>query len=162
VNADAVDFVTMSMTDSYVFRSAWRLQADPDAVYAALVDVASYPLWWHQVRSARWLDDKSGEIRCRSLLPYDLVFVVRREIEDPVTRVLKAQIDGDLAGTSQWTVTADGCGALAVFDEDVVVRKSLVRVAGRLARPALRFNHDLMMRSGERGLRDHLLAREVV
>ena len=162
VNAGAVDFVTMSMTDSYVFRSEWRLRTDPDAVYAALVDVASYPAWWPQVRSARQVDDVSGEIRCRSLLPYDLVFVVRQEVEDSDGRVLRARMDGDLAGTSQWTVTADGCGTLAVFDEDVVVRKSLVRVAGRLARPALRFNHDLMMRSGERGLRDHLLAREVV
>jgi hypothetical protein len=40
-----------------------------------------------------------------------------------------------------------------VFDEDVEVGKAAVRAAGRLARPALRFNHDRMMRSGERGLR---------
>jgi hypothetical protein len=45
---------------------------------------------------------------------------------------------------------------VAVFDEDVVVRKSLVRAAGLMARPALRFNHGLMMRSGEQGLRRHL------
>ena len=148
----------MSMTDRYVFRSEWRLTAGPDAVYAALVDVASYPIWWPQVRSARQLDDTSGELRCRSMLPYDLVFVVRREVEDAAARVLKAQIDGDLAGHSQWTVTADGDGTLAVFDEDVAVHKSAVRAAGRLVRPALRFNHDLMMRSGERGLRKFLTA----
>ena len=47
---------------------------------------------------------------------------------------------------------------LAVFDEDVAVHKSAVRAAGRLVRPALRFNHDLMMRSGERGLRKFLTA----
>jgi len=40
------------------------------------VDVASYPIWWPQVPSARQLDDTSGELRCRSMLPYDLVFVV--------------------------------------------------------------------------------------
>jgi len=43
-----------------------------------------------------------------------------------------------------------------VFDEDVVVRKPLVRRAGLLARPALRLNHAVMMRDGERGLRRHL------
>jgi len=37
-----------------------------------------------------------------------------------------------------------------------VVCKALVRVAGVLARPVLRFNHDLMMRDGERGLRRYL------
>lgn len=144
------------MTDRYAFRSEWRLAAAPPAVYAALVDVASYPVWWPQVRSAREFEDGAGEIRCRSLLPYDLVFVVRREVEDPVAMVLKARIDGDLNGHSQWTVSADPQGTLAVFDEDVAVHKSAVRTAGRLVRPALRFNHDLMMRSGERGLRKFL------
>jgi len=33
-----------------------------------------------------------------------------------------------------------------------VVRKALVRAAGVIARPALRFNHDRMMHDGERGL----------
>jgi hypothetical protein len=46
-----------------------------------------------------------------------------------------------------------------VFDEDVVVRKALIRLAGPVARPALRFNHNRMMRGGERGLRHHLSRR---
>jgi uncharacterized protein YndB with AHSA1/START domain len=140
----------------YTFRSEWHVAADPDAVYQALADVAAYPSWWPQVVAARWLDATSGEIRCRSLLPYELVFVAHRVIEDPVERVLRATIDGDLAGTSQWTVRPDGSGAVAVFDEEVEVHKQAVRRAGFLVRPALRFNHDLMMRSGEKGLRRHL------
>jgi hypothetical protein len=43
-----------------------------------------------------------------------------------------ARQSGDLDGTSRWTVHDDGT---VVFDEDVVVRKALVRVAGRLAPP---------------------------
>jgi hypothetical protein len=143
-------------TDRYRFRSQWRLDADPDRVYATLADVARYPGWWPQVRGARQLDKTSGELRCRSLLPYDLVFVARRDIEDPVERVLRATLIGDLTGTSQWTITSDDGGTAAVFDEDVVVRKALVRATGIVARPALRFNHGLMMRSGEHGLRRHL------
>lgn len=140
----------------YVFRSEWRIDADPDDVYTALQDVESYPTWWPQVVAARWLDGDSGEVRCRSLLPYELAFVVHRDIEDPLTRVLRARMDGDLAGFSQWTVSARDDGSVAVFDEEVDVRKRLVRAAGRFARPALRFNHDVMMRSGERGLRRKL------
>lgn len=143
------------MNQRYVFHTEWRLATAPDEVYAALRDVASYPQWWPQVRSVRQLSHTSGEVRCRSLLPYRLVFVISREIEDPHERVLSARQTGDLDGTSRWTVHDDGT---AVFDEDVVVRKALVRVAGRLARPVLRYNHALMMRSGERGLR-HYLAR---
>ena len=142
--------------DHYLFRSEWRLAAGPDRVYAMLADVATYPSWWPQVRGARHLDALSGELRCRSLLPYDLVFVIRREVEDANRRILRATLDGDLAGSSQWTITADGAGSIAVFDEDVVVRKALLKRAGFLVRPVLRFNHDRMMRSGERGLRKHL------
>jgi hypothetical protein len=140
----------------YVFRSQWRLPASPSKVYAVLLDVEHYPQWWRQVVGARWLDDDSGELRCRSLLPYDLVFVVHREVQDPVRGVLRARLDGDLTGASQWTISASGTGSLAVFDEEVDVHKRLVRAAGRVARPVLRFNHELMMRAGERGLRQLL------
>jgi hypothetical protein len=137
----------------YVFRSEWRLPAGSDDVYAVLADVETYPDWWPQVRRTRRIDELSGEVVCRSLLPYDVTFVMHREIEDPAARVLRARLDGDLTGTSQWTISADGAGSLAVFDEDVTVGNTLLRTAGRLLRPALRFNHDLMMRGGEKGLR---------
>ena len=140
----------------FVFRSTWRLDATPDAVYTALADVEQYPTWWRQVRGGRRLDEASGEIVCRSLLPYDLTFVATRVVEDPSARVLRASLHGDLNGTSEWTITGVDGHCTAVFDEDVEVGSGLLRAAGLLGRPALRFNHDLMMRSGERGLRRHL------
>jgi hypothetical protein len=145
------------MTQRYVFHTEWHLAVAPDIVYSALYDVANYPQWWPQVRAVREVNDALGEVRCRSLLPYNLVFVITRDIEDPVGRVLRARQTGDLEGTSRWMIRPDGT---AVFDEDVVVCKPLVRVAGRFARPALRFNHHLMMRGGERGLRQYLQRRE--
>jgi hypothetical protein len=111
------------------------------------------------VRTARWIDDSSGEITCRSLLPYDLTFVVARDREDPAERVLRGTLSGDLNGTSQWTITPDGDVVLAVFDEEVTVGRGLLRAAGIVARPALSFNHGLMMRAGEAGLRRHLEKR---
>lgn len=143
----------MADRTNFAFSTTWRFDADADAVYAALADVATYPSWWPQVRAARQLSDGVGELRCRSLLPYDLTFVMRRDVQDPERRVLRAQLEGDLVGTSQWTVTPGDTGCTAVFDENVQVGKGLLHVAGRVARPALRFNHDLMMRSGQRGLR---------
>jgi hypothetical protein len=145
---------------SYVFRSEWRLPAVPERVYGVLADVETYPGWWPQVRQARRIDKVSGELTCRSLLPYDVVFRMHRELEDPEKFVLRARIEGDLSGTSQWTVRPEASGSLAVFDEDVAVGNGMLRTAGRLFRPALRLNHDLMMRSGERGLREHLRSGE--
>ena len=65
---------------SYIFRTVWRFDHDADAVYEALADVAAYPTWWPQVRAARELGEGVGELRCRSLLPYDLTFVMHREV----------------------------------------------------------------------------------
>jgi hypothetical protein len=141
---------------TYVFRSEWRLAAPPHRVYELLADVETYPQWWPQVRRAKRIADGAGELTCRSLLPYDVEFVMRRVVEDPVGLVLRAELAGDLNGTSQWTIRAEGDEALAVFDEDVSVGSGTLRAASRLMRPALRFNHDLMMRSGERGLREFL------
>lgn len=141
---------------TYRFRSQWRLPAAPERVYAVLADVERYPTWWPQVRRARRIDAASGELTCRSLFPYDLTFVMRREVEDAEALVLRARLSGDLDGTSQWTVAPAAGGAVAVFDEHVAVGSSTLRAAGRVLRPALRFNHDLMMRAGERGLRHHL------
>lgn len=144
----------------YVFRSRWRLDAPPGAVYEALRDVASYPDWWPQVRDIWQLADGAARLRCRSVLPYDLVFEIHREIEDPDGRVLQARQVGDLEGTSRWTVGTNGAGTVALFDQEVVVRKSLIRRVGLLARPILMADHDVMMREGERGLRRYLDARE--
>jgi hypothetical protein len=83
---------------------------------------------------------------------------MHREVQDDEGYVLRARMHGDLSGTSQWTVTPDAGGSVAVFDEAVDIGNGMLRAAGRLFRPALRFNHDLMMRAGERGLREHLQA----
>lgn len=144
--------------ERFRFRSVWRLPAPPERVYSVLAAVENYPRWWPQVRRAHRIDAYSGELVCRSLLPYELVFVMHKECEDPDGLVLRATLSGDLTGTTQWTVTADGGGARAVFDEDVAVGSGLMRTAGRLLRPALKLNHDLMMRAGEKGLRAHLRA----
>lgn len=148
------------MSGSYRFRTVWRLPHPPEPVFDALADVERYPEWWSQIRSGRRIDATSGELTCRSLLPYDLTFVLHRDVEDRKALILRARMVGDLSGTSQWTVRAAGTGSEAVFDEDVTVGRGLLRAAGRLVRPALVLNHDLMMRSGERGLRRFLRGRE--
>ena len=61
----------------YRFRSLWDLPAPPATVYQVLERVEDYPRWWPQVREVTRLDDTSGVIRVRALLPYDLWFVAR-------------------------------------------------------------------------------------
>ncbi|MFI9101445.1 SRPBCC family protein [Streptomyces fildesensis] len=142
----------------YRFRTTWRLGAGRDAVYAVLERPDEYPSWWRQVREVRRTGETTGTLRFRSVLPYDLVVDARESRRDEAAGVLEVTMTGDLEGWVRWTVTADGGGTRLLFEEDVVVRKPLMRRLAVPCRPFFRANHALMMRQGRRGLRDRLAA----
>lgn len=142
----------------YRFRSLWSLPAPPADVYAVLERAEEYPRWWPQVRSVIRLDEDTGILTIRSLLPYALTFTARGTRRDPGARVLETVLSGDIDGWARWTVTADGTGTLARYDQEVEVRKPLLRRLAVPGRPVFRANHRLMMRSGRRGLRRRLAA----
>ena len=141
---------------SYSFRSVWTLGASADDVYQALARLADYPAWWPEIKEVRSLSREEYELRCRSVLPYDLVFTTRQTRRDPQARVLEAHLDGDLEGFSRWTIQEFPEGSRATFEEEVVANKKLLQRLDPLARPAFKANHKLMMSHGERGLRTYL------
>ncbi|WP_329114465.1 SRPBCC family protein [Streptomyces sp. NBC_01465] len=140
----------------YRFRSVWELPAAPEAVYAVLEKADEYPRWWPQVRSVTPLDDITGTARFRSLLPYELVVTAREKLRDPVARVLEVEMTGDLEGWARWTVEGRGGRTRAVYEQEVEVRKPLMRRLSVPGRPVFLANHALMMRGGRRGLTDLL------
>lgn len=142
----------------FVFEAVWRLPADPDTVYRALAASEDYHRWWPQIVESARLDHESGRLTAKSALPYRLRMVVRREIEDAATRNLRAALTGDLDGWSSWRVVPDGPGSLAVYDQQVVVSARFLGLLAQLAPWPLRWNHQVMMRDGERGLRRYLAA----
>lgn len=140
----------------YRFRSEWPLTAPSGDVYRALLELDDYPTWWPEVVSVTRISPDGAELRCRSFLPYDLVFTTCKSRQDPDAGVLEAHLEGDLAGFSRWTIHPEGTGTVAVFEEAVTAEKSLLRRTGAVARPAFSANHSLMMRHGRRGLRTYL------
>jgi hypothetical protein len=142
----------------YRFRSLWPLPAESAAVYQALERVEDYPGWWPQVRTVSRLNDTTGVITIRSVLPYDMTFTARETRRDPAAGVLEIAMTGDIEGWSRWTITADGTGTLARYDQVVDVNKPLLRRLAVPGRPLFRANHRLMMRAGRRGLLRHLQA----
>ena len=140
----------------FVFRSVWRLGGTPEAVYAVLERAGEYPSWWPQVREVHALDEASGTARIRSVLPFDLWITGRATRHDPAAGILEMEITGDMTGWARWTVRGDEApdsgGALAVYEQQVEVRKPLLRQLAVPARPFFRANHALMMRAGRRGL----------
>ncbi|MFB7494778.1 SRPBCC family protein [Streptomyces sp. NPDC056161] len=142
----------------YRFRSLWPLPAPPAVVYAALERAEDYPRWWPQVRTVSRLNDTTGVITIRSVLPYDMTFTVHAARRDPAAGVLEIAMTGDIEGWARWTVTAAGTGTLARYDQAVDVTKPLLRRLAVPGRPFFRANHRLMMRAGRRGLLAHLRA----
>ncbi|MEU3979933.1 SRPBCC family protein [Streptomyces sp. NPDC026672] len=142
----------------YRFRSLWHLPVPPAVVYPVLERAEDYPRWWPQVRSVTRLDDTTGVVTVRSLLPYSLTFTVRESRHDPAAGVLEVVVSGDIAGWARWTLTAEGPGTLARYDQVVDVDKPLLRRLAVPGRPLFQANHRLMMRAGRRGLLAHLEA----
>ncbi|MGW1719325.1 SRPBCC family protein [Streptomyces sp. NPDC002156] len=140
----------------YRFHTRWTLTAPLATVYDALAQAEDYPRWWPQVREVDRIDDTSGTIRIRSLLPYDLTFTAREVRRDPAAGILEIAMTGDLDGRARWTLTSAGSGTLARYDQEVDVTKPLMRLLAVPGRPLFRANHALMMRAGRRGLAAHL------
>lgn len=142
----------------YRFRTLWTLAAPLATVYDALEQAEDYPHWWPQVREVNRIDDTSGIVRIRSLLPYDLTFTAHETRRDPAAGVLEIAMTGDLDGWARWTLTATGPGTLARYDQEVDVTKPLMRRLAVPGRPLFLSNHALMMRAGRRGLAARLQA----
>ncbi|MFD0416298.1 SRPBCC family protein [Streptomyces sp. NPDC127108] len=142
----------------YRFRSVWNLPAAPETVYAVLEQAEDYPRWWPQVRAVTPLDDRTGTARLRSLLPYDIVVTAEESRRDPDRGVLEIAMTGDLDGWARWTIAAADGGTRARYDQEVDVRKALMRRLAIPGRPLFLVNHALMMRSGRRGLVAYLEA----
>jgi hypothetical protein len=136
----------------YEFQSVWHVDATPDECYAVLYELSRYPSWWPEVKEVRQVSSSRYELRCRSFLPYDLVFTTERAVEDPSARVLEASMLGDLEGFSRWTIVAAGAGTDCTFDEHVITNKRMLDRLAPIARPFFRANHSLMMWHGRKGL----------
>ncbi|MFD1147397.1 SRPBCC family protein [Saccharothrix hoggarensis] len=142
--------------NSYRFRSVWSVDSTPERTFDVLADLGNYPHWWREVRDARQVAENAAELRCRSVLPYDLVFQAHHNAKEPDAGLLRADLVGDLDGTVSWRIFPDGAGSRLVYDQEVTVRKPLLRRLALVGRPLLKANHELMMRSGQRGLRTYL------
>lgn len=141
----------------YRFRSVWDLDATPARVYAVLERPEDYPLWWPQIRAVvPGRDEREGGALIRSALPYTLRVSAAALLRDPVRGILEVALRGDLEGWARWTVRPRPGGARALYEQEVEVRRPLMRWLAVPGRPVFRLNHTLMMRSGRRGLAAHL------
>ena len=147
----------------YEFLTTWRIAAPLDRVWDAIHDVDAWPEWWKGVVSVVELqagdDDGIGSIRrmtWKSALPYKLEFdsqVIRIEHQ----RLIEARAFGELDGVGIWCFTAESDTKTRLdYDWRVKTTKSWMNLLAPVARPFYRWNHDVIMRWGEEGLKRRL------
>ncbi len=148
----------------YHFVSNWEIDAPIEEVFDAILDSTRWPEWWRGVPRVEEVTPGDpngiGNVRrytFRSLLPYNLVFEVRTtRIERPA--LLEGASSGELAGIGRWELEATAGGTHVRYRWDVHTTKAWMNVLAPIARPVFNWNHDIVMRWGEEGLRRHLRA----
>jgi uncharacterized protein YndB with AHSA1/START domain len=148
----------------YEFLTTWCIDAPIEAVFDLLHDSTGYPRWWKGVVAVEVLEQGDelgvGELArftWRSVLPYSLSFDLRVvQVQRP--HLIAGHAFGELEGVGTWRLY-EGDGVAIVYDWRVRTTKRWMNAVGPLARPALAWNHDVVMRQGGKGLAAELGAR---
>lgn len=145
------------MRTHYRFDSEWLVHAGADAVRTLVRDVPGYGVWWPGVRV---LGDASTSARlaARMEVRAPLGYRIRFTITESVITAdeLRGRITGDLDGWVAWHLTAVGEGTRVGFSQQVEARSRLLRLASPLLHRQLAAQHERVMRTAERGMRQAL------
>jgi uncharacterized protein YndB with AHSA1/START domain len=144
----------------YSFVTHWHFDAPVEKVWDAVFHSERWPGWWKGAESVVELTpgDPSGvgsvrQFVWKSALPYRLAFEVETVRVEPLSLLEGRVREGDLEGKGVWHFQADGTGTFVRYDWNVRTTKRWMNLAAPLAGPLFRWNHDVVMRWGERGLR---------
>jgi quercetin dioxygenase-like cupin family protein/uncharacterized protein YndB with AHSA1/START domain len=150
------------MSRPYLFVDQWDVAARPEAVFDALADARTYPLWWRPV----YLDVAAdGPVRVGSQsrqhfkgrLPYHLhTSSVITELEP--SRRIAVDVTGDLRGRGVWTLTPTARGIHVRFDWQVHADRKLLQILTPVLRPLFRWNHNWAINAAMRGLEPYARA----
>lgn len=143
----------------YSFITQWWLDAPIERVWEAIRDAERWPSWWRSVRAVEKVSagDETGvgEVRrftWRGRLPYSLTFDMKTtRVEAP--SVLEGIATGELDGEGRWRLATESGGTAVRYDWNVRATKLWMRFLAPVARPLFSWNHDAVMKDGERGLR---------
>jgi uncharacterized protein YndB with AHSA1/START domain len=149
---------------SYSFLTTWIVEAPREEVWDAIHGIERWPEWWSGVRRVEKLEpgDESGigavyRQEWRSVIPYPVRFDTRiTRIERP--HLIEAEADGELAGTGRWRFFG-GRETAVTYEWNVRTTRAWMNLVAPVARPAFRWNHNVVMHRGGEGLADLLGAK---
>jgi uncharacterized protein YndB with AHSA1/START domain len=146
----------------YEFVTTWNFDAPVEQVWEHIKRSENWNEWWKGVLRVVELktgdSDGLGSIRrstWKSSLPYTLEFdseIVRIEH----LKLIEARAFGELDGTGLWQFFPEDGKTRVQYDWRVKTTKPWMNYIAPIARPLFRWNHDVIMRWGEEGLRRRL------
>ena len=146
-------------TADYRFVTRWHIRAPLETVWEALYRSERWPQWWRGLREVVELcPGRADGVGCvrrftwQGPLPYTLVVDMQvTRVERP--HVLESVASGELQGRGCWSLSEEQGGAAVRYDWQVCTAKRWMNWLAPVARPIFRWNHDMVMRRGEQGLR---------
>ena len=143
----------------YEFVTFWRFSAPVEKVWEEIKSSERWNEWWKGVLRIEEL--KSGDAEgigkvvrstWRSVLPYTLCFdseIVRIEH----LKLIEARAFGELEGVGLWRFTAENENqTLVQYEWRVHTTKSWMNFLAPVAKPFFRWNHNVIMNRGGKGL----------
>ncbi len=143
----------------YRFVTTWQIAADIERVWDILRTPEAWPDWWYGLERVEVIspgDEQGvGAVRWfvfRGQLPYRLSFYLRQTRQEQPT-LLEGHAWGELEGIGRWELRSAGSQTEVRYTWEVSPTATWMRFLSPLARPAFVWNHDWVMRQGERGLK---------
>lgn len=133
----------------------YRFDTAPEDLWAALTKVEDYRHWWPWLRRFDADGFAAGErwtCVVQPPLPYSLRFdLVLDEVVEGER--VTATVSGDIVGTAQLALTADGTGSEVELVSRLAPANAMLRAIAVVARPVVRFGHDWVLDTGLRQFR---------
>lgn len=150
---------------TYHFETVWKIKAPVEQVWNAIYNSDEWPDWWRGMLKVKKIREenaeKTGGIKEYTwgfTLTYQLCFKMET-IRYDYLHQLEGRAWGDLEGRGLWTFTEQDGVTTAVYYWNVKTNKKWMNQMAWLLKPVFKFNHDLVMQWGAKGLAKKLHAK---
>ncbi len=148
------------MGERYDFTDVWEVPAPIDYAWRMVDDVAGWPEWWRDYRSAEIVSrvrhgpGTRWRVRVKSDLPYTVAFEFTVLAHEP-RRYVRVRTEGFFEGEIDWTLESIGARSTRLTLHEVTETKwPLINATAKLGgRRLLEWNHRQAMRRGESGFK---------
>lgn len=146
----------------YHFKTVWVFDAPLEKVWDIIIRVENWKNWWKTVKKSDpiFINQENGigskvELRFETDFGYGLDFVI--EITDiKKYEYMKGKATGELEGTGEWYFSFKDGKTYTTYLWNVHSNKKWMNDFAFLLGPVFKFNHNLVMDFGRRGLENEL------